>query len=96
MLIVCSTAGTCGKVIQLKCNKGDSESPCAMFRICHERMFLTGPSPFGMNGSIVVCFYLDHILKVAAGSDTLFVGAGWGKSAQEKEETDEEEDQKTR
>lgn len=49
-----------------------------------------------MNGSIVVCFYLDHILKVAAGSDTLFVGAGWGKSAQEKEETDEEEDQKTR
>lgn len=37
----------------------------------HERMFLTGPSPFGMNGIIVVCFYLDHILKVAAVSDTL-------------------------
>lgn len=50
----------------------------------HERMFLTGPSPFGMNGSIVVCFYLDHILKVAAGSDTLCLSVQDGESRPKK------------
>lgn len=37
----------------------------------HKRMSLTGSSPPSMNGSIVACFYLDHALNVAAGSDTL-------------------------
>lgn len=71
---------------------------CAMFRLCtgqHKTPLkdVANRPISSMNGTIVACFYFDHILNVAAGSNTfIFIGAGWGQpSPQEKEETHEEE-----
>lgn len=50
----------------------------------HRRMSLTGSSPSSMNGSIVACSYLDHVLNVAAGFNTLCFSAQDGDNPRPK------------